>query len=160
MEIKLRLVRKEDYSLTMAWRSNPDLYQGFYQQDAPLTWEGHIAWHNSRNKDWRNFLAIYDGRPVGVVTVGQLDHWEPEVGVYVGETTLWGKGIGTRMMLKGIEWMQEYSLSHKHIQSVHTTILDSNLASIKMFEKCGFKRVGVAREGESWYVRPLRLEGE
>ncbi|KKM13602.1 hypothetical protein LCGC14_1714650 [marine sediment metagenome] len=160
MDIKLRLVRKEDYPLTMAWRSNPDLYQGFYRQDAPLTWEDHIAWHNSRNKDWRNFLAIYDGRTVGVVTIGQLDHWEPEVGIYVGEATLWGKGIGTKMMQKGIEWIQEYSLSHNHIQSVHTTILDSNLASIKLFEKCGFKRVSVARESESWYVRPLRLEGE
>jgi len=160
MDIEFREVCKDDYPLTMAWRSNPDIFQGFYQQKAPLTWERHIAWYASRNKDWRNFMAIYDGRPVGVITIGQLDHWEPEIGVYVGEVTLHGKGIGTAMVQKAIEWLQEYTLDHSHIQSIHTTILDTNLASIKLFHKCGFRRVAVAREGESWYMRPLRLEGE
>ena len=158
MDIKFRAVCKEDYPLTMAWRSNPDIFQGFYQQNAPLEWDRHNAWYDSRNRDWRNFLAIYNGRPVGVITIGQLDHWEPEIGVYLGEVTLYGKGIGTGMVQKAIEWIQEYELSHSHIQSIHTTVLDSNIASIKLFLKCGFKQVGMARKGESWYVRPLKLE--
>ena len=53
-------VREEDYPLTMAWRSNPEIYKGFYQQSRPLKWEEHIAWYASRNKDWRNFINNLD----------------------------------------------------------------------------------------------------
>lgn len=158
MGIKLRLIQKEDYPLTLAWRSNKAVYDGRYQQfqnQKPLTWEEHIKWNESRNADWRSFIAIYEGRPVGVVTISQLDHWCPEIGLYLGEISLWGKGIGTEMLRRGIMWIQEYSLSQKYIVGCHTTILDSNSRAIRVFKKCGFKRIAVAREGESWYQRML-----
>ena len=151
MKIYLRPLLKSEYPLTMAWRSNPDIFQGFVQQTAPLKWEEHIAWHKSRNRDWRNFIAMYNGRPIGVVTIGQLDHWSPEIGIIVGETSLWGKGIGTAMVEKAIAWIRNYAKNHKQIYACHTTILDNNKASIRIFEKCGFVYVDEARPGESWY---------
>jgi len=147
-------MRKEDYSLTLAWRSNNEIYEGFYQQSLAhkgLVWEDHVKWNESRNADWRRFIVIYDNRPVGVVTMSDLDHWCPEVGLYIGEVSLWGKGIGTKMLQKALEWIKEYSLSHAYIVGCRTTILNANIAAVKVFIKCGFKRTADARKGESWY---------
>ena len=106
MMILLRDANKSDLPLIMAWRSNPLIYQGFYQQTEPLRWEEHLAWWESRNKDWREFIIVLvedtEMRDVGVVTIGQLDHWSPEAGVLLGEVSLWGKGIGTQAVRGGI----------------------------------------------------------
>jgi len=161
MNVRLRLIRKEDYPLILAWRSNNLVYDGLYRQSLaqkPITWEEHLEWLKSRNADWRTFIAIYENRPVGVVTIGQLDHWSPEIGLYLGEITLWGKGIGTKMVQMGLAWLKDYSLSHPHIVACRTTILDDNIASKRVFEKCGFKCAGRARHKESWYVK--MLEGQ
>lgn len=139
----------------MAWRSNPLVYSGFYCQKSPLVWEEHVKWFRSRNSDWRTFLVLYEGRPVGVVNLGQLDHWNPEIGYYNGEVSLWGKGIGTEAVRLGLEWLKTYSLSHSHVVSVHTTILDKNIRSVKIAKKLGFMKGMKAREDESYWQRKL-----
>lgn len=88
--------------------------------------------------------------PIGVVTVGQLDHYEPEIGYYIGEVSLWGKGYGREAVRLGLEYIKEYGRGY-----CHTTILDSNQRSVKLIKSLGFKRLGKAREGESWYQKKL-----
>jgi len=130
----------------LAWRSNPDIYQGFVTQNSPLFWEEHIAWWQSRPETWRSFIILYEGRPVGVVTIGQLEHWSPEIGYYIGEVSLWGKGLGKEAVSLALQWLKEHG---KHY--AHTTILDNNKRSIKLVKSLGFKWLGKARDGESWY---------
>lgn len=154
--IKLVEASKHDLPLMMAWRSNPLVYKGFYQQDSPLVWDCHVRWFNGRNSDWRTFIIIYEDRPVGVVTIGQLDQWTPEVGYFIGEVSLWGKGVGTEAVKQGIEWIREYSRTHPHIVAVHTTIKCDNKASIKLIEKIGMKHVCEARKGEGRWEMMLK----
>ena len=161
----LRLATEADLPIMMAWRSHPLCYEGFYQQTSPLVWEGHLNWFRKRNSDWRAFVVEYDDgyetcsmlqpRPVGVVTIGQLDNWSPEVGYYIGETTLWGKGLGTQAVSEAIGWLKEYAKTHSYITGVHTTVLDRNIGSIKLIKKLGFKQGMKAREGESYWIRRL-----
>ena len=106
--IILREATKADLPLIMAWRSNPLCYSGFYQQTEPLKWDEHINWWQSRNQDWREFIIIYETRDVGIVTIGQLDHWSPEIGYFVGEVSLWGKGIGKQAVSLALDWLREY----------------------------------------------------
>ncbi len=145
MDVRLRLLQREEYPLTMAWRSNPDIYKGFYQQERPLTWEEHLEWHNSRNRDWRNFVIMYEDRPVGIVTISQLDHWEPEIGFYIGETSLWGKGVGKEAVRLGLDYIKEQGKV-----CCHTTVLDNNERSMRLMKSLGFEVTGKAREGETW----------
>ena len=137
---------EKDLELMMAWRSDSETYRGFYSQEKPLTWEEHLDWFRSRNKDWRTFVIIYDGRKVGVVTVGQLDYWEPESGIYIGEKTLRGKGVGKKALKLAIAWLRE-----RNYRYTRTTIKDDNVNSIKLYHSLGFLRIGEAREGESLY---------
>jgi len=146
----LRPTEKSDYPLIMSWRSNPLVFQGFYRQTEPLKWEEHIAWIKSRNQDWRNFIIMYEDRPVGGVTIGQLDHWEPEVGYYIGEVSLWGKGIGREAVKLALDYIKNYGREH-----CHTTVLESNERSIRLLESLGFKKNGEARKGEIWMKAEL-----
>ena len=152
--IYLRLANESDFALIMAWRSNPLIYQGFYSQKEPLKWDEHISWLKFRNRDWREFIIDSQEddiiRPVGVITIGQLDHWSPEIGILIGNPTDWGKGFGKLSLALTFQWLREYNKGY-----VHTTILDSNERSISLFKGCGFEYLGKAREGESWYQKRL-----
>lgn len=153
--MRLELITESDLPLLMAWRNNQQVWQGFYSQTRPLIWDEHLNWWKSRNQDWRSFFVFYDNRPVGVVNIGQLDHWSPEIGYLVGEVSLWGQGVGTEAVRLGIEWVEEYAETHKHITHIHTTIKDNNKASVRIVKRLGFDRGMKAREGESYWVKKL-----
>jgi len=155
MDVMLRRATDADMALVMAWRSHPTVYAGFYTQKKPLTWDEHKTWWESRNKDWREFIievtdCDLNVRPVGIVTVGQLDNYSPEIGYAIGETSLWGKGIASQAVWLVCEWLKQ-----KEYRDVHTTILDKNVASQKVCKKVGFKRVCDARDGESRWEKKL-----
>ena len=150
----LRKANEADLPLIMSWRSNPLVYQGFYSQRKPLEWAEHYQWWESRNKDWREFIIVLiEGthmREIGIVTIGQLDHWSPEIGFFIGEVSLWGRGIGKKAVSLGLDWLKEYGKEY-----CHTTILDDNKRSIRLIKSLGFTRLGKARENESWYQKRL-----
>ena len=156
MDVMLRRATDADMAIIMSWRSNPDVYAGnFYTQKKPLTWDEHKTWWESRNKDWREFIievtdCDLNVRPVGIVTVGQLDYWECEIGIAVGEVTLWGRGVAAQALSLVLAWLKERGRDY-----VRTTILDSNKRSRKLFEKHRFKKIGAARPGESLYRMKL-----
>lgn len=148
--IKLRKATEDDLPLMMAWRSNPDIYQGFYIQKKPLEWGEHLAWFRTRNSNWRTLIVLYEERPVGVITIEQLDHWSPEIGYYIGETSLWGKGVGTEAVKLTLDIIRGYGKEY-----VRADILDSNSRSIGIVTTLGFERLGSTREGGSWYQKKL-----
>ncbi len=134
----------------MAWRSNPLIYQGFYTQKSPLMWDEHIKWIKSRNQDWRMFIIMLNDRRVGVVTIGQLDHWCPEIGYYIGEISLWNMGYGYKAVELAAEHLNGLGKAY-----CHTTVLKHNKASLRLLEKLGFEIMGDAREGEVWLTKKL-----
>jgi RimJ/RimL family protein N-acetyltransferase len=150
----LREATEQDLELMMAWRSNPLVYEGFYTQTEPLKWEEHLKWWESRNRDWRTLIIVlvsaYKERRVGVVTIGQLDHWSPEIGYYLGEVSLWGKGFGKEAVKLGLNWLRE-----RGYKWCHTTVLVSNKRSAGLLWKLGFQAIGPAREGELWLTKNL-----
>ncbi len=138
----------------MAWRSNPLVYAGFYQQREPLKWEEHKNWWDSRNRDWREFIIVLvediEMRDVGVVTIGQLDHWSPEVGYFLGNPIDWGKGYGKEAVSQALGWLRRQGKEY-----CHTTVLKSNKRSLNLLLGLGFEILGKAREGEVWLQKKL-----
>lgn len=150
--VSLRAMTEQDLPLTLAWRSIPQVYAGLYTQSKEnrhLNWQEHLKWFLTRYT-WKMFIIEYSGRPVGWLNIGQLDHWRPEIGIGIGEVGLWGKGVGKAALNLALDWL--WSDGYRY---THTTIMDNNQASIKLFESVGYKKIGSARLGESWYYLPL-----
>jgi len=160
--IILRLANESDLPLMLAWRNHELVRQGMYTQGFSnphlITWQEHLSWWKSRNKDWRTFIIELKEddilRPVGVVTIGQLDNWNPETGIYL-EVSSWGKGYGKQALSLALKFL--YQEQYKYTR---TTILDNNTRSIKLYQSLGFNRIGPAREGESFYTKELVENGE
>ncbi len=56
---------------------------------------------------------------------------------FIGETGLWGKGIGTQM----ISGLLKYLNSRLGVNKVMLDVNGTNLQAIKCYEKCGFRVV-------------------
>jgi RimJ/RimL family protein N-acetyltransferase len=148
--ITLRRTTEDDLELVMAWRSNPIVFDGFYSQTKPLEWGEHVHWFRSRNQDWRNFIIEYNGRDVGILTIGQLDHWSPEIGYAIGEVSLWGHGVGKDAVKLALDYIRDHGRDY-----CHTTVLKRNQRSISLLKSLGFVESGDAREGEIWLRKKL-----
>lgn len=144
--IELRQLKENDLELLMAWRSHPKLYRCFYEQEGPLTWKEHYNWWKSREnrKDW---IIVFEGkfrkRDVGSVNISQLDSHYPEIGILVGEISLWGKNIGKKSVKLAIQYLRE-----KNYKGAEANIIKKNLRSKRLFKGFNFKKVGENRNGE------------
>ncbi|WP_256307082.1 GNAT family N-acetyltransferase [Halobellus litoreus] len=123
----LRPVRLGDLELMLAWRSDPEIYRHFREQDGPLEWKNHVEWFVNRSPDRQDHIIEYNGRHVGSVNIDEEDH----VGVYIGEKSLCGEGIATRAVQELCGKLD----SDEFYAEIHT----DNESSQRLFEKCGFK---------------------
>lgn len=146
--IRLEEAKSDDLELIMAWRSNPEIYRYFYIQNSPLTWDEHIKFWKSRENriDW---MILYkqnkEWRKVGSVNAKNLSGKTPEVGVFIGETTLWGKGLGKKAVSLVLDW-----LSEKGYKGAEARVSVENVGSQKLFEGCNFLRDKVISDGKEW----------
>jgi len=133
--VELRPARLGDLELMLAWRSDPEIYEHFREQEEPLEWKSHVNWFVNRSTNRHDMIIEYRGRRVGVVNLDEDDY----VGVYVGEKDLWGKGIGT----EAVEILCESFGRDRFYAEIHS----ENTGSQRLFENCGFEEVS---ESDSW----------
>ena len=101
-------------------------------------------------REWDAFLSHWRDRILGDTAneartilvddevAGYIGSWEQDgrryVGYWVGRE-YWGRGIASSAL-------HEFLRSHEHHRPVHAHVALTNARSIRVLEKCGFKRVG------------------
>lgn len=136
--LAVRQVLREDLELVLAWRNNPRIYEHFQNQDSPLTWDDHVSWFESRPSERDDYVIRYEDRPVGVVSINSQDF----VSIYIGEPSLWGSGIGTRMLT----WIIDRYHPTRHPKAeIHI----ENNRSQQLFARCGFEQID---QDGSWQI--------
>lgn len=89
-----------------------------------------------------DFAIIYEDDFVGVIGGnGQNDIYRhsAEIGYWLGEP-YWGKGIAS----EAVKLIVEYAFNELDIKRLFTSVFDYNPASMKVLEKAGFQREGIA----------------
>lgn len=129
--LRVSPLKPDDLELVLAWRSNPEVYHHFRQQEGPLDWNKHVAWYESRDSDRYDFVVYYEGRRVGVVSIDHND----EVGIYLGDFSAHGHGVATAAM----EWLCDRFKDH---WPLFAEVHKENDASRLLFERCGFQQKG------------------
>ncbi len=153
--VTIRPIEVTDLPIMLAWGQNSEIwkYMPTSRRGEKLTWEKHHEWFVKRTSR-ADFMIIAKGthdawaRAVGVVHVTNSQHPAPEVGLYIGETTLWGQGIGKRALSLVLDIL---FISHS-AQKVYAVIHPRNKRSVKLFTSAGFKKVGKARHGQGLYL--------
>lgn len=62
--------------------------------------------------------------------------------VLIGEKDYWGKGYAREALLKALAFM----FNERNIHRVQANVLETNIPSLKMHKKCGYKIDGLLRD--------------
>lgn len=146
--IYLRALEPEDYKTSVTWRNDPDIQNMIGGHKYFVSSEIESQWvENSIHSKDKMVLAVClreDGRYIGNVMLQNID-WINRTGrvpVMIGDKNEWNKGYATeaRMM------MLKFAFEERGLHRIDAYILENNISSIKLHEKCGFKVEGMLRK--------------
>ena len=153
-KIRLREISEEDLPVFFLHQSDPEacLVAGVKTKDREA-FDAH--WSKIlKNPEVFNRTIETDGKAAGYVACWE-DSGERKIGYWLGKE-FWGQGIASAALSEFLTIMSRRPLE--------ATALASNVASLRILEKCGFVLLETVFEesepgGEKIEVRILKLEG-
>ena len=143
--IHLRPFQKNHLDKTWHWMNNPKVAQPFGRSPR-LSKKKHEAWFKNLKKDPTQavFAVTKDGEHIGNAGLKHIDrrHRSAEVWVYIGDRNRLRKGYGE----KTVRLLSRCAFQRLKLHRLQAWMLESNLASVRLFRKCGFKEEGRLRE--------------
>lgn len=152
-KLRLRPVRDDDCSLLWRWANDAEVRQAAFST-AAISWEDHQHWfsHKRRDPGCLQFIAMDDqDQPVGQVRFDMKEGETAEIDVSLDKSK---RGLGYGKLI--LDLAAEGLFQTTTVKNVHSFIKNTNIRSIKAFEKAGYKRIGpLIMHGESsvHYVR-------
>lgn len=143
-QVSLRKFTYNDILLKVRWINNPDNNR-FLHYDLPLTVEGTKRWYENKDNNSRIDCTIeYDGIPVGVIGLLQIDkiNQKAEYYITVGESSLKRKGVAT----KATQLILKYGFETLGLRKIYLNVDEKNVAACALYEKIGFQCEGVFKE--------------
>ena len=151
-QVSLRRLGNRDLELVLAWRNDHEVMRYLPTAQPPLRWEDHFEWFQRYQhlKAHLHWIVVYaDGatrpRSVGVVHYN-LVTWE--IGLLIGEKTLWGQGVGRISLEKALRDLVD---PWDQLDRPWAVVHPENLASRRLFEGLNFVEVGLGRDGQIKY---------
>ncbi|MEO4053885.1 GNAT family N-acetyltransferase [Solibacillus sp. CAU 1738] len=147
--IKIRPLTMDDFNSVLHW-SKDDYFclaNGWEQNRSDE--EVYQWWMRCVNQSSDDFIRKgieQDGQLIGYADLAFIKGNSAEIGIAIGESELWGKGIGTQ----ATKCMMAYALENLGITVFHAETHETNNRSRKMLEKIGFEEI--SREGSEQYL--------
>ena len=146
--VYLRPLEKEDLGLLRQWANNPEI-RGLTGEVTPTTQTGLEEFlqkiHNDTTRVWFAIVVKDDHRLIG--ECGLLRMFPPwrttDLSIILGDQTAWGKGYGTET----IHLLLDYAFGYLNFHRVSIGVVGSNERALRFYEKVGFKREGIQRDG-------------
>jgi aminoglycoside 6'-N-acetyltransferase len=146
MVITFRTLQKEDYALFADWLGQPHVAKWWHE---PATVEFVEKEYGPSDKNTDVYIVEGDGKPMGIIQSYWIEdypeHFEKVrikngvgIDLLIGLSNLTGKGYGTQLLISFINKMVR-----KKYFNASCVIADpelANIASIRVFEKAGFKK--------------------
>jgi RimJ/RimL family protein N-acetyltransferase len=133
--INLTKVEITDINDIFEWRNHPDIRRNFFNQEL-LSWEEHEKWFTTKLKDSNAtvYMAYYREKKVGTIRFESKES-VIKTSVMLNPDFL-GKGLGSKVIKLGVE---RFIMEKNHDMQIIAEIKSENKASIKAFQKAGFK---------------------
>ena len=138
--LTVRPVGDEDCRLLWEWVNDPGVRQASFESHQ-IAWEEHVAWFRATRGDPRRviFIILDDNRqPVGQVRFEPQDaDGGAEIIISIAGDHR-GRGVGAEALSVACEAYRPLGLA----QRVMAYIKPENAASVRIFEKAGFTKIG------------------
>ncbi len=149
--LRLRAIEREDLPRFVAWLNDPEVRRNL-QLFQPLSLAQEEEW-------FKGILQrTVEEQPL-VVEIKTADGWQAignvgffaisssdrsaEIGIFIGEKTLWGKGYGTEAMCL----MLSHGFKELNLNRIFLRVYETNQRGLRSYEKAGFKPEGRLRQG-------------
>ncbi|NLK25886.1 MAG: GNAT family N-acetyltransferase [Euryarchaeota archaeon] len=149
-KVRLRALERSDLPAVVRWMNDPGVTE--HLLNAPLTGLQEMeAWYEGNIGSNDRLLAILDPRGdlVGYCGISRLE-WEDRrcnLWITIGECDAWDKGYGTDT----VRTMLRYLFDELNLNRVSLTVAEDNARAIRVYERCGFIREGIARKARFKY---------
>lgn len=156
--ITLREAEQSDCTILYQWANDP-VIRSCALKDAPITLQNHLNWFNKQlaSLNSKIYIASIDDKPIGQVRFNQTDLNTYEIDTHLSPRSR-GYGYGRKMLKQALKLIEKNKNS-----TFIAIILIENIASIKLFEACNFKRekeTTIENKKCFIYIRKEALEGE
>jgi diamine N-acetyltransferase len=168
--IRLRGVEREDLPLFVQWLNDPEVIEGLIFMH-PMSTADETHW----------FEGLADRPPAErplVIEIQFEGSWRmigncgfhnistinrsAEVGIFIGDKSLWNSGYGTETM----QILQKYGFESLNLNRIALVVYDDNPRAIRAYEKAGFVLEGRLRQakykhgkyGDEFIMSVLRSE--
>jgi diamine N-acetyltransferase len=155
-KIILRAVEPSDATTLMLWENDMDNWK-VTDTEVPFSLQGIMQLidqqQHIRSTGQLRFMIceLISGNSVGAVDLYDADfrHGNASIGILIGDVSARKKGYAAQ----AIQLMSEYAAKILDLYTVQCSIQASNIESIQLFERAGFRKVGVRKD---WF----RLNGK
>ncbi len=154
-EITIRPITYNDTDDIIRWRNSEYVNARFIDRRM-FTKESHEAWLENFVKTGKvaQFIILLDGKGVGSVYLRDIDYdkKDAEFGIFIGEESARGKGVGT----KSASLILEYAFNELKLDKVFLRVYKDNPGAIRSYEKAGFKKTdGIEKINDNGAIREV-----
>ena len=146
--VYLRALESDDYKTTIKWRKDDEIWdmlggtKYFVSEAFEKQWIENTIFNP---KDVKLAVCLVENdKHIGNVYMTNINEINRSCvsHVLIGEKEYWGHGYAREALLLAIDYM----FNERNIHRIQANVLVSNVASLKMHEKCGYKQEGTLRE--------------
>jgi len=146
--VYLRALELEDFKTTINWRKDDEIWgmlagrKYFVSSEYEKKWVQDVIFNNKNNVTLAICLKGND-RHIGNTYLNDIDWFNrnAESSTLIGEKDCWGKGYGKEATILRLY----HGFFELGLERIYSMQLLTNIASIKMLEKCGYCNEGVLR---------------
>lgn len=147
-QIYLRAFEPEDYKVIVSWRNDREIAQklggsiSYFSAEREKKWVLDTIYGHGDVK-----LAIClreDNSHIGNVYLTGINYINrtAESHIMIGDKSCWGKGYGGEALME----ILTYGFNELGLNRIEARINADNTASLRLFQKIGYRREGVLRE--------------
>ena len=160
-EVTIRPITYDDTEKIVKWRNSEYVNSRFIDRRL-FTKESHEAWLKTYVEAGKaaQFIILLNGEAVGSVYLRDidLDTKEAEYGIFIGEESARGKGVGT----KSAKLILKYAFEELGLEKIFLRVFKDNPGAVRSYEKAGFKKIDrvdtLTIDGETLEVIFMELE--
>lgn len=147
-KVYLRAFEPEDYKTTISWRNDPEITDKLGGMKLFVSEAREKKWIEDTiftSKDIKLAVCVKQNNlHIGNVYLTGINYINrtAESHILIGNKDYWGKGLAC----EALHLILNYGFKELGLNRIEAHINLDNIASLKMHEKCGYKREGILRQ--------------
>ena len=145
-KVLLRAIELSDAEILQDMINDEEIERMMWGYSFPVARHQQVKWIESLSGEKSTFRAMIDadGTTVGTIILSDIDmrSGTAEIHIKLAKPSQRGKGYGS----DAAKALLYYAFNELRLNCVYCRIREDNIASQKMFEKCGFVKEGCLRQ--------------